>query len=61
VVPRRDTSGAIRYHSPGRLPLSRRTRQRHARLLPVTATTPQLMAGLTDDINYFRRFFMEET
>jgi methylaspartate mutase epsilon subunit len=63
VIPRRDVSGAIRYHSPGRLPLSRRTRQRHARLLalPPTATMSQLTAGLTDDINYFRRFFLEDT
>lgn len=61
VVPRRDHSGAIRYLSCGGLPLSEGSRRRNADQLHDRPGDGgrDLMAGLTDDINYFLTTFGE--
>ncbi|WP_067687300.1 methylaspartate mutase [Nocardia jejuensis] len=56
VIPRRDRSGAVRYHDAGALGLSARTRRRHQQQLD--APVPQhrsdgLFASLKRDIDYF--------
>jgi methylaspartate mutase epsilon subunit len=63
IIPRRAADGAIRYRSAGGLPLSRRSLDRNHRQLESVrpGEMRDLMAGLTDDINYFRRFFGEAT
>jgi len=62
IIPRRDPGGAIRYHSAGALPLSQRTLRRNRSQLGLSAEVDMgtLMAGLTDDINYFIRLFGED-
>jgi methylaspartate mutase epsilon subunit len=61
VVPRRDPTGAIRYLSPGRLPLSAASLGRNRELLGVRADADlgELVAGVTEDINYFPALFGE--
>jgi methylaspartate mutase epsilon subunit len=61
VIPGRDRDGAIRYVSPGGLPLSKRSVRRHARQVErdVALAFPLTMSALTDDINYFPRLFGE--
>ncbi|MFF3455573.1 methylaspartate mutase [Streptomyces sp. NPDC002730] len=63
VIPRRDASGAIRYLSAGRLPLSGSSLRRHREQLragPGTAPAiGSLLAELTGDINYFPLLFGE--
>lgn len=55
VLPMRDRSGAIRYHSAGKLSLGEATRQRNARLLRDVSDSPafSLFKKLTRDIMYF--------
>ncbi|WP_308122047.1 methylaspartate mutase [Streptomyces sp. TRM70350] len=63
VIPRRDASGAIRYLSAGRLPLSERTLRRHRdQVRSGAGAAPEmgsLLAELTADINYFPLLFGE--
>ncbi|MEU0393669.1 methylaspartate mutase [Streptomyces sp. NPDC006208] len=63
VIPRRDATGAIRYLSAGRLPLSARSLRRHGEQLRAgPGAAPQigsLLAELTADINYFPLLFGE--
>lgn len=68
VIPRRDRDGAVRYHSPGRLPLSRASTERNRRLLdgparPGAGTTElpgaELFQALRRDIDYFPLLFGE--
>ncbi|MDJ1132755.1 methylaspartate mutase [Streptomyces iconiensis] len=63
VIPRRDPSGAIRYLSAGRLPLSPSSLRRHReQLRSGSGTAPEigsLLAELTADINYFPLLFGE--
>ncbi|WP_344550510.1 methylaspartate mutase [Kitasatospora saccharophila] len=62
VIPRRDPSGAVRYHSPGRLPLSRASAERNRRLLggPADdASGASLFAALRRDIDHFPLLFGE--
>jgi methylaspartate mutase epsilon subunit len=62
VIPRRDPSGAIRYHSAGGLPISAAARRRNQRLIEAArpADPNTLMSELSGDIDYFLRFFGEE-
>ncbi|MCF3172868.1 methylaspartate mutase [Streptomyces sioyaensis] len=63
LIPRRDGEGAIRYLSVGSLPFSAENRNRNEELLragPDAETSlGSLMAGLTGDIDYFRKLFHE--
>lgn len=62
VVPRRDPGGAVRYHSPGHLPLSRASVERNRRLLDGPADDASgagLYAALRRDIDYFPLLFGE--
>ncbi|WFB09670.1 methylaspartate mutase [Streptomyces sp. LX-29] len=66
IIPRRDPSGAIRYHSHGRLPLSPASVARNQRLLAAgpgaaPGATPggDLFQALRFDIDYFPHLFSE--
>ncbi len=60
VIPKRDSSGAVRYLCAGGLPLSPATLRRHQDLLgDVDATAGGLLADLTADICYFPHLFQE--
>ncbi|MFJ2742603.1 methylaspartate mutase [Streptomyces sp. NPDC087440] len=65
VIPRRDPTGAIRYLSAGRLPLSAGTLRRHREQLDAgqgeTPSMGSLLSELTRDINYFPLLFGEST
>lgn len=62
IIPRRAADGSIRYQSAGALPLSAGSVRRNQRQLAGTSggDLNGLMAGLTEDINYFIRFFGDE-
>jgi len=53
LIPRRDGSGAIRYHDPGLLPFSGRTRGFHQRRLSSVSASRSVIENVTADINYF--------
>ncbi|MCT6736583.1 hypothetical protein [Rhodococcus qingshengii] len=55
VIPRRDSSGAIRYHDSGALPFSATVRSRHRDLLDADNSVARgsLAADLKRDISYF--------
>jgi methylaspartate mutase epsilon subunit len=59
VMPCRDATGAIRYASCGRLPLSRTAVQRHRRNLDLDGDSPGIVDRITRDINHFRHLFGE--
>jgi methylaspartate mutase epsilon subunit len=59
VIPGRDRDGAIRYLAFGRLPLSRRSVRRHTKQVERDAGAADVIAALTDDINYFPLLFGE--
>lgn len=61
VIPRRDSTGAIRYFSHGSLPLSDASVERNQKLLgtDISPDGDTVMTRLIEDINYFIRFFKE--